>query len=67
MGTSITRKRYFIELSTKAIRYYMDEIREKKEWWKICEILKKSIGRNMMKCRRTPAPPPLFPLLIIII
>ncbi|GBC72109.1 hypothetical protein HRbin02_01904 [Candidatus Calditenuaceae archaeon HR02] len=44
------------ELSTKMIRHYRDGIRERKEWWKICEILKKSIGRNMMRRRRKPAP-----------
>ncbi|GBC72042.1 hypothetical protein HRbin02_01832 [Candidatus Calditenuaceae archaeon HR02] len=67
VGTSIPRRRYLIDFSIKRTRRYMDKIGERKEWWKICEILKKSIGRNMMKCRRTPAPPPLFPLLIIII
>ncbi|GBC70911.1 hypothetical protein HRbin02_00684 [Candidatus Calditenuaceae archaeon HR02] len=52
VGTSIPKKRCFIELSTKAIRYYMDEIRERKDWWEICEKLRRGIGRNMMKRRR---------------
>ncbi|GBC72104.1 hypothetical protein HRbin02_01898 [Candidatus Calditenuaceae archaeon HR02] len=47
---------YLIKLSTKMIQYCMDEIREVKDWWEICEILKKSIGSNMMKHRRKPTP-----------
>ena len=60
VGTSITKKGHLVELLIKMNRCCMDGIRERKDWWKICEMLQKSIGRRMMKLRRPPLIPPAY-------
>ena len=53
--TSIPKKRYLIKLSTKMIQFYMDGIRERKDWWMICKMLQRGIGRSMNKRRQKSA------------
>jgi len=45
LGTSIPRKRRLIELSMRVMQYYIDEIRSRDDWWMICRVLQKAIGK----------------------
>ena len=65
-SSSITPEHLYLgkashRILNKEDRHCMDEIRERKNWWEICDKLQIGIGGNMMKLRRKPVPSPFIP------